>query len=137
MKYFKIIYGYNETDYISVSENELPKAIWLFKQGSNRAVFEEGAVRGQDIMRIVPDWHSSQGWNKGWKMTADDFADVRHLENPYKETYSEANLIADFAIKSNNTDILNLPLEEAITFLPEENKELTEGTKMLADKLKM
>lgn len=138
MKYFKIIYGFNEADYLGITENELPKAIWLFKNGTNRAVFGSGAVRGQDIMRIVPDWHASQGWNKGWKMTPDDFSDIKHLDEPYKKTYAEANLIADYAVKTNNLDILNLPFEQALQLAPKpEVNEITDGTKMLADKMKM
>lgn len=136
-KFFKIIHGYNETDYIGITENELPKAIWLFKQGTNRAVFENGAVRGQDIMRIVPDWHASQGWNKSWKMTPDDFADIKHLEAPYKKAYTEANHIADYAIAENKLNILSLPFEEALKIAPQENKQLSEGSKLLADKFKM
>jgi len=137
MKYFKIIYGYGDTDYIGITENELPKAIWLFKEGKSRAIFEGGAVRGQDIMRIVPDWHASQGWNKGWKMTPDDYSDVKHLDLPYKKTYAQANLIADIALKENRLDILALPFEESVLMLPEENKQLSEGTKMIADKMRM
>lgn len=137
MEYFKIIFGFNETDYISITKNELPKAIWLFKEGSSRSVFEEGAIRGQDIMRIVPDWHRAKGWNKGWKMTADDFADISHLEYSYKKIYELANNIADFAINEKNTNILNLPLNEALKIVPPENKQVSSGAKLLANNMKM
>lgn len=138
MKYFKIIYGYNEADYITINENELPKALVLFKEPNNRAVFENGAVRGQDIMRIVPDWHTDQGWNKGWKMTPDDFSDIKHLESGYKKTYAQAELIADTAIKTGNREMLNKPFAEALELTPkQEVNEITSGTKMLAEKMRM
>lgn len=135
MKYFKIIYGYNESDYITITENELPKAIWLFKQGTNRAVFENGAVRGQDIMRIVPDWHSVMGWNKGWKMTPDEFNDIKHLEKPYKDTYAKAELISARAIQENKIELLEKPMDEVD--LPEKNPQISNGVKTLLDKFKM
>ena len=138
MKYFKIIHGYNEADYIPINENELPKALVLFKEPNNRAVFENGAIRGQDIMRIVPDWHTDQGWNKGWKMTPDDYADIKHLEPEYKKTYAHAELIANTAIKTGNRDILNKPLAEALALTPkQEVDEITAGTAMLTGKMKM
>ena len=113
-KFFKIKLGYNEDDYISVSEDELPKAQVLFLEGTGRGLFEEGAIRGQDIMRIKNDWHKLRGWNKSWKMQDEDYADVQHLENSYRETYLLAEHIAKEIIKQNRRELLseNKPLKE-------------------------
>ena len=83
-KFYKLVFGFNEGDYISIKGDELPKAIALFMEKSGRANFESGAIRGQDIMRIVPDWHKVKGWNQGWKMTADDYEDIKPLEDGYR-----------------------------------------------------
>ena len=107
MKYYKVKLGYNEDDYISISEEELPKAIVLFLEGTGRGLFEDGAIRGQDIIRIKPDWHKLRGWNKSWKMTDADYGDIRHLENPYRDTYHLAEGIAKGVIQSNKRDLLS------------------------------
>ena len=136
-KFFKIQFGYNEADYLEINESELPKAIALFMEGSGRALFESGAVRGQDIIRIVPDWHTDQGWNKGWKMQPEDYQSIKHLEKGYSETYHQAREVAEYAIKENKRELLNLPFQLALSKLPVKNPEIAEATKKLADQFKI
>ncbi len=135
--YWKVVFGYNESDYISIYKDELAKAIVLFMEGG-KAVFEEGAIRGQDITRIVPDWHTEKGWNKGWKMTPNDYDHISQLERPYSEIYNSAKLLAETVIKENKRDLLNLPLETALQQIasPREQKQI-DGLKKLADKFKI
>lgn len=124
MKQFKIVYGYNESDFISIKGDELHKALALFMSGSGRGNFEGGAVRGQDIMRIVPDWHTVMGWNKGYKMGADDFAQIEPLEKEYKIAYQLAKDIAEFAVRENRPELLTRTATEALLALPEKMKEI-------------
>ena len=119
MKYFKIQYGYNEADYMPITEDELPKALAIFIDGSDKAIFRNGAIRGQDIMRIVPDWHTAKGWNKGYKMGPEDYSEIKPLENSYNQTYNQAKLIAEIAIRENKPELLTKPLEEAKKLLPD------------------
>ncbi len=139
MKKFKIVYGFGEGEYLAISGNELHKAIALFMEKNGRAIFENGAIRGQDIMRIVPDWHAVRGWNKSWGMTPDDFEDIKPLEADYKEAYRRASYLAEFAIKENRRDLLLKPASEAIKEVPQLEKQnpISEATKLIADKMKM
>lgn len=116
-KKFKIVYGYGEADYISITENQLATAISVFMEGG-RAIFNENAIRGQDIMRIVPDWHAEKGWNKGYKMIAEDYADIKPLERDYQDIYNKAKYLAEYSMKENRRDLLSQPLEEAVKVLP-------------------
>ncbi len=134
-KFYKVVFGFNEADYISIKGEELPKAIALFMEKTGRANFENGAIRGQDIMRIVPDWHKAKGWNQGWKMTADDFEDIKPLEESYRIAYERAKEIAEFAIKENRPDLLSKPASEANKEVPKFEKVV--DTKFLADKFKI
>ena len=113
MKYYKIVYGYGLDEYLPITEQELHKAIVLFLEGNGRGVFESGAVRGQDIMRIVEDWHRVRGWNKGWKMTPDDYEDIQPLTDGYRNTYQDSMEVAKLILKENKRDLLSLPLSEA------------------------
>lgn len=137
MKYYKIVCGFNEEENISINENELAKAISLFMSAKGRALFENGAIRGQDIKRVVPDWHKVMGWNRSWKITPDEYSDIKHLEKGYNETYNQASLLAELATKTNRLELLLKPFSEAVLFLPEQNKEISEGSKLLASKMKM
>lgn len=134
MYYYKIQFGYSEADYLEIDESELPKAIALFMEGSGRALFESGAVRGQDIIRITPDWHTDQGWHKGWKIQPEDYQAVEGLEGVYNKIYNQAREVAEYAIKENKRELLNQPFQIALSKLPPKNKELSEFSKGLSDK---
>lgn len=134
MQYYKIQFGYNEADYLEIDESELPKAIALFMEGSGRALFESGAVRGQDIIRITPDWHTDQGWHKGWKMQPEDYQAIEGREESYNEVYNQAREVAEYAIKENKRELLNLPFQIALNKLPAKNPEISEAAKKLTDK---
>ena len=138
-KKFKIVYVFGEGDYLPISEDELVKALVLFMEGG-RAVFANGAVRSQDISRIVPDWHAVKGWNRGWKMTPDDYEDVKSLEKPYQKTYEQASFIAEFIIKEDRRQLLNKSLKELVELLPAPNKEMEQFSgevKKLANKFQI
>jgi len=133
-KKFKIVYGFNEGDYLPINENELVKAIALFMEGG-RAVFDAGAVRGNDIMRIVPDWHAEKGWNRGYKMTPKDYEDIKPLEKGYQEIYGQAKYLTEYAIKEDRRDLLSKPLSEGIKLLPQ--NPISGEVKKLANKFKI
>lgn len=119
MKKYKIVFGYNEGDYLPINGNELHKAIALFMEGNGKALFESGAIRGQDIIRIVPDWHAVKGWNRGWKMTTEDYDSIKSLEADYREAYNRAKYIAEIAIRDNKRELLSLSAKDAYSKLPQ------------------
>jgi hypothetical protein len=133
-KYFKVVYGFNEADYVPINENELVKSLFAFANGG-KLMLEQGAIRGQDIHRIVPDWHAEKGWNRGYKMMPEDYEDIRPLEKTYRETYEQARLIAEKAIRENNPNLLNIPFSEAVKLLPKRND--INGLNGLAQKLQL
>lgn len=141
-KYYKIVFGFNEDDYLSITSDELHKAQVIAIEGG-KAVFEEGFYnnRGNDVMRIVPDWHKVRGWNKGYKMNALDHEDVANLVEPYKKTLYNGKLLAEFIIKENRRDLLSLPASEAfqqIKHLQTPNyKQVSGEVKKLSDKFKI
>lgn len=74
-KYFKLIRGYGAEDYIQIEENELEKAYAAFLLKKD-AVYSGGAVRGSEIMAIQPDYHRAMGWNRGYRLLADDYEEL-------------------------------------------------------------
>lgn len=75
MKYYKIVFGYDAEDYIGIDETELKKAYYAFLAKKD-AVYSGGAVRGAQITAIQPDYHRAMGWNRGWKLGPDDYAQL-------------------------------------------------------------
>jgi len=112
-KYYKIQYGYNQNQSVTITQEELPKAIHMFLTGKGRGLFGDTAIRGKDIIRIEPDWHKVKGWNKSWIMDEYDWEDVKPLQSAYKETYGEAKMLVQDAVKMGKENILALPFSKA------------------------
>lgn len=139
MMHYKIVYGFGQDDYLPITENELPKAIALFIEGKGKGLFLEGAVRGQDVQRIVPDWHRAKGWNKGYKMLPEDYHEISPLERAYNDAYSNGKLIAEIALKENRRDLLTQTMATAMLSLPKilEDIPLLAEVSSLAEKFKV
>lgn len=143
MKYYKIVHGFDDNlQYFPITSDELHKAYVIAMQGG-KAIFENGFFnnRGNDIIRIIPDWHRERGWNKGYKMEAADYQDVKELEEPYRKTLERGKLLAEFIVKEGRKELLNKTASEAfqeVKFLESPKaKEVSEEVKKLSDKFKL
>lgn len=142
MRFYKIVYGFNEDDYLSITSDELHKAQVIAIEGG-KAIFEDGFYnnRGNDVMRIIPDWHRVRGWNKGYKMTVLDHEDIKSLIEPYRKTLANSKLLAEYIIRNNKRELLSLPASEAFKQVKElqspNKKMLDSGVYKLADKFQI
>lgn len=122
--------GADDTSY-SIPAQEAHKAYYMFFNPDVRTVFSNGvALKGDDIERIVPDYHGTMGWNSSHKLTDDDWNDLKAkgIKDKLKKIITKAYKVAQL----DNPQI-NLPLTEAIKSFPKlpHSKEI-EG---LADKM--
>lgn len=143
MKYYKIVHGFNDDlQYFPITSDELHKAYVIAMEGG-KAIFENGFFnnRGNDILRIVPDWHTAKGWNKGYTMEALDFEDIKPLEEDYRKTLNNGKLLAEHIIKNNQRELLSQPASEVFKEIKQlqspVHKELSEWSNKLSDKLKI
>lgn len=142
-KYYKIVYGFNdELNYFPITGNELHKAFVIAMEGG-KSVFENGFFnnRGNDILRIVPDWHTAKGWNKGYELNSLDYEDIKPLEESYQKTLLNGKLLAEYIVKENRRDLLQKPASEAFTEIKKlanpQSKQVSDEVKKLSDKFKI
>lgn len=145
---WRVVYGYQLTDFVSILEGELEKAkyAWITK-----SIFSTGdrMISGSEIKRIEPDWRYYTGWNEGYEpKTADDFAQIKR-DMP-TVLIEDRNRIADarvkYIIQNEKPELLN-NVEVVDNLLPEgdkpflstspQAKALAEGRKSLVDKFKV
>lgn len=96
----KAICGYREDQEIPIPKEESHKAYYVFLNQGSRAVFSNGfTIRHEELQRIVPDYHSIMGWNRGHKLDADDYADLklRGVEDEVKKLMDKASGVAKIA----------------------------------------
>lgn len=74
--YYKIIRGYSAEDYIEITRDELEKASYCFLMKKD-AIYSGGAVKGSEILAIQPDYHRTMGWNRGYKLQAEDYSELK------------------------------------------------------------
>ena len=115
IKYYKLVYGFNELDYIPITSEELHKAQYIAMYGG-KANFEGGFFnnRGNDALRIVPDVNKALGQNTGWKLTSDDMLEFRNkgFESSYRKTLDNAKLLAEYIKRENKQELLSQPAPE-------------------------
>ena len=65
-KFFKVKYGFGVSDQVSISENELDKAIYAQRE---KVVVQLGnaAISGSHIISITPHYHKYTGWNEWYE----------------------------------------------------------------------
>ena len=95
MKYFKIIWGYDEEDMLPIDETELDKAMQCFIQKRD-GVFKSGPIKGDRVITVQEDWHRAMGWNRGYKLGPEDYAEIgpqkrREYQNALEEAKYTAN----------------------------------------------
>lgn len=130
---YKIIRGYNAEDYLEINENELEKAYYCFLEKKD-SIFSGGAIKGSQILAIQPDFHKTMGWNRGYKLEVDDFAELsqKGIDKKMQKKLSEAKERVQYFISTNQTDLIGKNTE-----VPKINNEISEASKQLSDKYKI
>ena len=127
MKYFKVKIGYGADDFITITENELPRAIKAQVNGGI-VIFEEGSTAGNNIMAILPDYHRALGLNRGYTLTSEDYARIGgKVINEYRNALLMASSHARRISERDKTLIKGAdPIVELIST---KFKELPDGNK--------
>lgn len=77
MKYFRVKHGYGKDDFLSVDENDLPKAFLAQISGKVFAASDgSGSIRGNDIISILPDYNRALGLNRDYVLNGEDYTQL-------------------------------------------------------------
>lgn len=137
MKYYlKAVIGFRDDQFVTIPMQEAHKLYYLFNHPEERGVFNNGvALVGKNIQTIIPNWNETLGYNPNYKLTEDDWNDIRgkSIDAKMKTLIEKAKDISKIA--EQNISIIKLNMYEALKLLPE-NKTNIEIS-LLASKLKV
>ena len=106
MKYYKVVWGYQPEEYIPIDETELEKALYAHISGKV-AIFKEGSINGSRISVIAPDVCRAMGWNRGYKLTPEDYEEFDDREGvKYAGYLAEVKDRVNYLINSGKTDLI-------------------------------
>ena len=76
-KYYKVKFGFEKLDYVSVDEIGLQKAIYA-KISKRPVQLGDSMIDGSRIWSITPHYHKYTGWNEFYEpKEADDFLQIK------------------------------------------------------------
>ena|SRR3990167_7633314 len=92
IRYFRVKYGYNVSDQVSIPESELEKAIYAQIKGVPINL-GNSYINGRNIIAISPHWHKHTGWHdwyepkdgEDWKQIKRDCPDYDGVIETSKE----------------------------------------------------
>lgn len=128
--YYKIITGFTAEDYIEIKQDELEKAYYCFLAKKD-GVFSGGAIRGSQINSIRPDYHRTMGWNRGYKLEAMDYDDLRNkgIDRKMQLQLEGTKDKVQFLIESKQENLIGKGFE-----LPKLNEGVTSISASIAEK---
>ena len=93
----KLITGFRDDQYYTIDIDEAHKAYYLFLHPEERAVFANGvALIGKNIQGIESDYNAILEYNPSYKLTADDFNELRlkGIDRKVRELLTQAKNVS-------------------------------------------
>lgn len=133
MLYYKVFRDRDFTKFVRIGENELEKALAAFRFGTS-VIFNEGAL--EKIGDIIPDYNASMGWNPTHQLGDDDWNDIRSkgVDRRLRELSQATKEKIDYLIESKQEHLIG---KNADISLPEKQKVISDGAKMITERMKI
>lgn len=120
--YFKVKIGFGADDFISITPDELPRALKAQASGQV-ALFKEGSVAGNQIISVLPDWNRVMGYHRDYKLTGEDY---EHIGGERVEEARNLLENAKLTLSGASSDRIEGPAQKMIGDI---TKSLTRGKK--------
>lgn len=110
-RWFRVKYGYNANEFVSIPEEYLAKAIYS-KQKQSLFSFNDRIIDGKEIKTITPDYHKHTGWHEWYEpKDGEDFKQIERDCPDYTGYIDKATTIAIEVVRTGNTSLLNNVLQ--------------------------
>lgn len=125
--------GFGQEDFIPIDEVELEKAIYCHMARKDGA-FNMGSINGSHISAVMPDWHGTMGWNYAYKLTADDWDDIRSkgVDRKIQKCIEGANTKVQYLIQTKQEHLIGKGFE-----MPKIDSRISEEVARLAESKRM
>lgn len=133
--WWRVKYGYNASDKVTIPESELEKAIYA---QIKKAPIQLGDkyINGTNIIVIEPNYHKYTGWYESYEpKEAYDFLQIERDAPDFTGRLEHYKTRVQYLLQSGKTNEIGKNIE--IPELSNPIKEISAEVKMLADKFKM
>ena len=136
-KFFKIIWGYEAEDYTEIDETEVEKAEYAHLTKKD-AIYSGGSVSGSRIIAVAEDYHRAMGWNRGYKLGALDYEELKEkgIDREYRKFLAEKKDKVHYLIETKQEHLIGKNIAIPELEKPQHN-EISEAAKQLSGKLKV
>jgi hypothetical protein len=112
-KYFKVMRGFGQDDFIPIDESELASALFAHYKGKV-AFLNRGSINGAHISAIMPDYARALGYNSNYRMMPDDWVDLdrKGLRTAYEDCLLEAKQLVEMVEKTGRVELLKEGLKQ-------------------------
>jgi hypothetical protein len=130
--YYKLKIGYGLEEYIQITRDELEKATYCFLTKKD-SVYSGGACKGSEILAIQPDFHRVMNWNRGWKLTGDDYDELRQkgIDRKMNKELEDTKIKIQYLIETRQENLIGKNIQtpelEKTKELPDDLKRLSES----------
>lgn len=135
--YFKAKIGY-DGEYVPVTTpQQLEEVLYLF-QSKKDGYIGGRPIRGVDIITVVEDWNKALGVAEDWKLTGEDRAILARdgIKKRYLGVIEKYKRRVDYLLDNRQKHLIGQKVSIPELDAPQ-NKELIEGSKKLAEDMKM
>jgi len=97
---FEVRMSYDDTKNLFVTEKELP-FVYFAMENNTVLYIAGGAIRGQNIIDVLPDYNSYMKWNRDYKPSPEDYA---YIGSQTKNKFRDAMLKAKNMVRQSGND---------------------------------
>jgi len=135
-RFFKVKYGFNASDQVSIEESELEKALYAQIKGVPIQL-GQAYINGRNIISVTPHWHKHTGWYDYYEPNGgEDWNQIKRDCPSYEGVIESYKTKIQYLLQSGKENLVgkNTHIPELETV---KQKEVSPEVKQLADKFKI
>ena len=105
--YYTVKLSFDGQDDVEIGKEDLEYALYAFMGGGNVILSSGAAIRGKDIISILPDYNKMMGYNRGYKLNPEDWNHVeKEIGNVPKHFLAGRKEVIEHLIKTGNNNLI-------------------------------